>query len=291
MKIDGTTKSYGIIGWPVKHSLSPRFQNAFLKRAGINGVYLPFAVAPDLLEAGLQGLWALGVEGFNVTVPHKEQVFRMVDVEVDAGLIGAVNTVRRSDNGWLATNTDWRGFAAVVEGLGHPVAGATALLFGAGGTARAVVHALASLGISRLLICNRNPERQAGLVAFAQENYPDMICEALPWQQADVSRGCSEAQLLVNCTSIGLEEGVPFPFELGGDGIAVDAVYRPDGITAFTTAAGISREVVDGLPMLIAQGAASFAWWHDCALPDCRQALSDIESSLGRQPMALPGWG
>ena len=110
-------------------------------------------------------------------------------------------------------------------------------LFRPGGTARAVLHALASLGFSRVQICNRNPERQAGLVEFGRATYPSLVCEALPWTQDAVSTAAPEAALLINCTSIGLEDGVEFPFALSGAGMAIDAVYRPDGSTAFTRAA------------------------------------------------------
>ena len=192
MKIDGMTTTYGIIGWPVKHSLSPLFQTRFLDQNSINAVYLPFAVPPELLSQAVEGLWALGVQGFNVTVPHKERIFQMVEADDDACRIGAVNTVRRGKNGWQATNTDWRGFKAVIEGLG----------------------------------------------------------------------------------------------------IAIDAVYRPDGKTAFSEAThDAGRLCVDGLPMLIAQGAAAFTWWHGCDIPNCNQTLIQMQTSLGRKITGLPGWG
>jgi len=291
MKIDGTTKTYGIIGWPVKHSLSPVFQSEFLQQGQINAAYLPFAVAPDLLKAGMDGLWALGVEGFNVTVPHKESVFQMVSADADARMIGAVNTVKRAETGWVATNTDWRGFSAVVDGLGFNTAGKSALLFGAGGTARAVLHALAKMDLECVYVCNRNPDRLAGFISFAEATYTDLKCRAVNWQQEEVSAACQKSELLVNTTSIGLQDGQAFPFDVSaGQGVAIDAVYKPDGRTAFALAASVSRYTVDGLPMLIAQGAEAFAWWHDCSRPDCFEALNGIEQLLGRESLQLPGW-
>jgi len=291
MKIDGTTKSYGIIGWPVKHSLSPRFQMRFLHDAHRNAVYLPFAVAPELLAQAMDGLWALGVQGFNVTVPHKESVFQMVDADVDARLIGAVNTVRRGVGGWQATNTDWLGFKAVIEGLKVDVEGKSVLLFGAGGTARAVLRALADVHPGQVNICNRNPERLTTLLTSAQTAFPDLNCQPLLWQQDPVSKASAEACLLINTTTIGLQSGQNFPFILNGSGAAIDAVYQPDGYTAFVRSASHSgRLCVDGLPMLIAQGAASFAWWHGCDTPDCNRTLRYMQQCLGRRQIALPGW-
>jgi len=291
MNINGSTKTYGIIGWPVEHSLSPLFQSRFIQSNHMNAVYVPFSVAPELLTQAMQGLWALGVEGFNVTVPHKESVFKMVEADTDARKIGAVNSVRRSADGWHATNTDWRGFKSVVDASGLDMLGEEVLLFGAGGTSRAILHALNALKIGKVHICNRNPDRLAGLIRFAKEAYPTLHCQPLDWQQSEVSRTCSGARLLINSTSIGLKADQEFPFTLSGDGIAIDVVYRPDGKTAFVEAARlVGRASVDGLPMLIAQGAAAFAWWHDCDTPDVTQALHQMHLSLGREPMILSGW-
>lgn len=291
MNIDATTKSYGIIGWPVKHSLSPRFQMRFLHDAHCNAVYLPFAVAPEMLAPAMDGLWALGVQGFNVTVPHKESVFQMVDADADANLIGAVNTVRRGERGWQATNTDWLGFKAVIEGLKVDLEGRQVLLFGAGGTARAVLRALAELHPGQIHICNRNPERLAALLTSAQASYPDLNCQPLLWRQDHVSRASADACLLINTTTIGLKQDQDFPFILRGSGSAIDAVYQPDGGTAFVRSATDSgRLCVDGLPMLIAQGAASFAWWHHCDSPDCSRTLRYMQQHLGRQYVELQGW-
>jgi len=284
-------KTYGIIGWPVEHSLSPIFQTRFLESHDINAVYLPFAVAPELLTQTMQKLWDSNVQGFNVTVPHKELIVSMLEADTDAKRIGAVNTVRRGAKGWEASNTDWRGFKAVVEGLNVDMQGKRALLFGAGGTSRAVLHALNALKLSKVIICNRNPDRLAKLIAFTEKTYPDLSCEALAWQQDDVSAACQRASLLINTTSIGLKAEQSFPFMLSGQGIALDAVYRPDGNTAFVTAAALAgRTGVDGLPMLVAQGAASFAWWHDCDAPNVAQALQYMQRYLGREIVALPGW-
>jgi len=291
MNINGASKIYGIIGWPVQHSLSPAFQCRFIQNKDINAVYVPFAVAPELLVTAMHGLQALGVAGFNVTVPHKESLFELVEADADAKKIGAVNTVRRSADGWQASNTDWRGFKAVVEGLAIGVSGKQALLFGAGGTARAVLHALAALKLDKVIICNRNPDRLDSFIDWARENYPALHIEPLDWQQREVSLACQQSALLINSTSIGLKPDQAFPFVLSGDGMAMDAVYRPDGKTAFVEAASqAGRLSVDGLPMLIAQGAIAFAWWHDCDIPDFSQALHQMQLDLGRREMLLPGW-
>ncbi|MDX8407316.1 MAG: shikimate dehydrogenase, partial [Mariprofundaceae bacterium] len=182
------------------------FQSLFLQQRGLDAAYLPFGVKPEFLQQAMDGLWALGVEGFNVTVPHKEAVFNRVDCDDDARLIGAVNTVRRAGDGWQATNTDWLGFQAVIDGLDVQLQKRKALLFGAGGTARAILHALSFKGLDTLYVCNRNPERLQSLISFDERNYPSFHCQAVAWQQDNVTQACADAALLINATSIGLNK-------------------------------------------------------------------------------------
>jgi len=152
-------------------------------------------------------------------------------------------------------------------------------------------RALVAVGLVTFYVCNRNPDRLAGFITFAQNNYPSIHCEAVSWEQDAVTPACADATLLINTTTIGLTDDQGFPFSLSGSGAAIDAVCKPDGDTAFCRAAAVSRSaVVDGLPMLIAQGAESFAWWHGCERPDCSVSLRNIESSLARVKTNLPAW-
>ncbi len=282
MAISGATKVYGIIGHPVAHSLSPLFQAEFFRQFAIDGVYVPFAVEPARLDLALDGLSAIGVEGFNVTVPHKEAVHVHLGGDADAVAIGAVNTVRRADGGWEATNTDWRGFTGVLEGLGIDAGAGEALVFGAGGTARAAIHALALAGTPLIHLCNRSQDRLEALLTHAQEKYPGTRFTSVAWEQSAVTAVAAACPVAINTTSIGLDENPgPFPFQLVGEGVAIDAVYARDAATPFGAAAG-ERLAVDGLPMLVAQGAESFAFWFPGHTPDRLSALRWLERRLGR---------
>lgn len=282
MQINGATKVYGIIGHPVAHSLSPLFQGEFFRQFSIDGVYVPFPVEPARLEAALEGLSAVGVAGFNVTVPHKEAVYAHLSGDADACAIGAVNTVRRTEAGWAATNTDWLGFSGVLMGLGIDAGKSAALVFGAGGTARAAVHALAKAGAASVYLCNRSPERLAALLEHARAQYPATRMEAVAWEQEAVSAASASCTIAINTTSIGLGgDTAPFPFILQGEGVAIDAVYAPHGHTPFMAAAS-GRIAVDGLPMLVAQGAESFAFWYPEHTPDRLSALRWLERHLER---------
>jgi len=291
VEISGKTKIYGIIGCPVEHSLSPVFQAYFAEKHDINAVYVPYHVKAGGVPHALTGLAAAGVQGLNITVPYKEEVLAYVQADAAVGCIGAANTLTWHD-AWYASNTDWQGVAAVLQGMGlETQQGVKLLLFGAGGTARAVLHAAQHLGITKIMICNRSEERLNKLLEHAAVQYPDLQCEAVAWQQDAVLKASDEAVIVVNTTSIGLADDQSFPFELAGQGWAMDAVYKPSGITAFTQVANAcDRQVVDGLPMLIAQGVKSFEGWHPDVTTDMLDALIWMENKLGRKRIRLPSW-
>jgi len=273
----------------VAHSLSPLFQEYFARQAGIEAVYAPFHVPKKKLETAVAGLLALGVDGFNVTVPFKEDILPLVSPDAEALAIGAANTVKRQGETWSATNTDWRGMVAVIESAKLDVT--TALILGAGGTARAVLHALVQSDARKVFISNRGRPRLESLLSHASSLYPQLELIDTPWQAANVKDVAATSQLIINTTSIGLSSDVcEFPFRFAGAGLAIDAVYRPDGRTLFVEAATRSGlKAMDGLPLLVAQGAASFYYWHGVS-PDRLSALRWLEDKLGREPLPMPGW-
>jgi len=289
MNISGSTQVYGIVGYPVTHSLSPLFQSFFIQNAQINACYVPFSVASDDLGAALQGLLCAGVRGLNITVPHKATAFSLAACDAEAMQIGAINTLKNDGQTWLGCNTDHVGIQLALLGLQADVS--SALVFGAGGTTRAVIHALAKMGTQQLYLCNRTRSRAEELQQHAANHYPELHCSVIPWQNEAVQDTVAHTTLCLNSSSIGLHADDLFPFKLKGSGVAMDAVYRPDGDTAFLRQARATRSVCsDGLPMLIAQGAASFAWWHDCPPPDGNTCLTWLAAQLPRTAQPLPGW-
>ncbi|MDQ6968657.1 MAG: shikimate dehydrogenase [Mariprofundaceae bacterium] len=292
MEITGKTNIYGIIGCPIQHSLSPVFQAYFAQQHNMDVVYVPYHVEEQHLKSAIDGLAALGVQGVNVTVPYKEAVLPYVQADEDVQCIGAANTLKLvAGEGWQASNTDWQGVASVFTGTGLALKGEQILLFGAGGTARAVLHAAYKQGVSSVAICNRSPERVARLLEHAMHHYPSMDCYATAWEQDEVAVMCNKSPMVINTTSIGLAASDRFPFQITGHGWLMDAVYKPSGQTAFTQAASLSeRSMTDGLPMLVAQGAKSFANWHPQHTPDILETLIWMEAKLKRSAMVFPGW-
>ena len=253
--ISGATRVAGIIGWPVAHSLSPAMHNAAFTALGLDWVYVAYPVAPQRLAGAVQGLADAGVAGLNVTIPHKQAVIACCSaVSPAVAAIGAANTLIADGNGgWRADNTDAPGFLrAVDEAAPIEVGGRRVLIIGAGGAARAVAFALRGRG-AEILVANRTPARAAELgtpVAFT----PGALDEA-----------AAASVMVVNGTSLGLHgDAVPveLPLDVLGPGhVVVDVVYRPGGTPWLDAAAARGARVVDGLGMLLHQGAAAFAEW------------------------------
>lgn len=253
--ISGRTRVAGIIGWPVSHSLSPAMHNAAFGALGLDWRYVAFPVDPARVGDALRGLAAAGVAGLNVTIPHKRAVLdgcSAVSPAVEA--IGAANTlVPDGAGGWTADNTDAPGFMrALDEAAPLALDGRTALLVGAGGAARAVAFALRARG-ARVRVANRTAATAAALG------------DPVGFTPAALAEACRDAALVVNCTSLGLHgDDVPpeLPLDALGPGhVVADVVYRPGGTPWLHAVAARGARTVDGLGMLLHQGAAAFALW------------------------------
>ncbi len=239
----------GVLGWPVGHSRSPVMHNAAYEALGLDWRYLPLPIAPERFEETVRALPGSGYRGVNVTVPHKLAALQLADEATAAATaIGAANSLSLEGGSIAADNTDAGGFT---DALGAPPA--TALVLGAGGSARAVAWALREAGTA-VAVAGRTPERVQALAG-------DLEVEPLERPKA--------AELIVNCTTVGLDPAVTVPEavealglgEIDPPPVAFELVYG-EGTTPFArwAAAGGSR-VIDGLEMLVMQGARSFTAW------------------------------
>ncbi len=255
--ITGKTALLGLLGWPVKHSLSPRLHNYWLAQSGIDAVYLPLPIAPEALATVLLALPKMGFVGVNATIPHKEALCSLVGtLDSVASRIGAVNTVAFTMNGSIGSNTDAFGFAESVRQSGHDLAKGAALVLGAGGAARAVLAALQDSGCPEITLTNRTAERA---IALAQ-HFPGV--KTVPWETWPAA--LAETCLLINTTSRGLNGQDDFTVDLTvmpADAAVCDLVYRPlqTGLLRAAEAAGLRP--IDGLGMLLYQAQASFHTW------------------------------
>jgi len=253
----GTTRLVGLIGQPVAQSLSPRIQNAAFEACGLDWAYVPLPVAGERLETAVSGLVALGFAGANVTIPHKTRVVAYCDqVDEFAMRAGSVNTLLVRAGRVGGSSTDGAAVSGAVE-----VDGARALVLGAGGAAQAVATALLDAGAAELVLAARNPESARALSARLRSLFPDAVLQTSErWPPAE------GAELVVNCTPVRDELLIePSPQQS-----VVDLAYRPDGRpTALVEAARAAgcQHVVDGLEILVRQGALSFERWTGVRAP------------------------
>jgi len=258
--LTGRTKVAGVWGHPVGHSRSPAMQNAALAALGLDWVYVPFDVAPGDAAAALSGLRALGMVGVNVTVPLKEAVLPLLDeVDEDARWIGSVNTVHNLDGVLRGYSTDGAGFLRSLEAAGQPTRGRRVLLLGAGGSARAVAFALASRGC-RCLIANRTEARAVSLARAVNARHPE-AATAIGW-----GASAGDPDLIVNTTTLGMhpnEDASPAlpPDTFAAKPFVYDLVYAPARTRLLAAAAAAGCGTMNGVKMLVWQGALSLALW------------------------------
>ena len=251
------TRLAAVLGFPVRHSLSPAMHNAAFRELGLDWIYLVFEVAPDSVDAAFAGARALGFGGLSVTIPHKAAALAAVDEATAAArAIGAVNTiVPRDDGSLLGDNTDGAGFLASLGDEGFDPDGRVCAVVGGGGAARAVVYALASAGATEVVVVNRTPERAESAAALAG-------AAGRVGLAADLDR----VDLVVNATPLGLAGTGPeaFPFDpglLGAGQLLVDLVPNPAVTPLMRAAQNLGARVAGGLGMLVHQGALAFELW------------------------------
>lgn len=261
MIISGKARLAGVMGWPVGHSRSPRLHGFWLERYGIDGAYVPLAVAPDRAAEAIRALPALGFRGCNVTVPHKEVAAATVDhLEASARRAGAVNTIVVRDDGSLeGRNTDGFGFLENLR-AGAPGWSATAgpaVVLGAGGAARAVVAALVDAGAPEVRLINRTRARAEALAGDIGAGV-----RVLDWESRNTA--LADAALVVNTTTQGMHGQPGLDLSLDGlppAAVVTDIVYTPLLTPLLAAAQTRGNRVVDGLGMLLHQARPGFAAW------------------------------
>lgn len=266
MDITGKTRVLGIIGWPVAHSLSPLMQNAALEAMGLDWIYVPFAVREEELARAVAGLRALGVAGFNVTIPHKTAIIPLLDrIAPEARLMGAVNTVKREGDELVGHNTDGPGFIrSLAEDLGFDPAGRRVLVLGAGGAARAAVASLAQAGAGTVVIANRNVSRGEELVEAFRSAFGGTQFAVMPLDMPLINGKAQNFDLLVNTTSVGMGETSFEGLDVSRMDPAAnvyDMVYSPWETPLLAEASRAGRRCANGIGMLVAQGECALAIW------------------------------
>jgi len=261
--IDAKTKVIGLIGHPVEHSFSPITHNAAFKDKGLNYVYVAFDVLPENLKYVIDGAKALGIVGFNVTIPHKIEIMKYLDeVDRDAQLIGAVNTIKIEDGRAIGYNTDGIGARIALEEEIGKVKDKNIVIYGAGGAARAVAFELAK--DNNLVIANRTVEKAEALAKEIAEKLNKKFGEEVKFAGLDVN--LEGVDIIINATPIGMHPNVDVePIvkaeNMSKDMVVMDLIYNPLETVLLKEAKKANAKAINGLGMLIYQGAVAFKIW------------------------------
>jgi shikimate dehydrogenase len=279
--ITGQTRVAGVIGDPVRHSLSPTIHNAAFAAAGLDWAFLAFEVPRGEASVAIAGMRALGIDGLSVTMPHKADAAAAVDeLSPAAQALGVVNTIVRRGTVLVGENTDGEGFLnALHVDEGVDIAGMRCLVVGAGGAARSVVRALGEAGAGEIIVAARRPDAAAEVAALASVARPGAVDEA------------DTADLIVNATPVGMDDVVeldaptlPVPADrLGSGQLVVDLVYHPLLTPLVREARARGAVAVNGLGMLVHQAAIAFRLWTGEDAPlDAMSAA--VLAELARRP-------
>lgn len=266
-------KKAGVIGHPIAHSKSPLIHGFWLKQYSVDGEYNTYDIAPDVLKENIQSLIKQGLCGFNVTLPHKQNIIPFCDhISDEASAIGAVNTITISEKGELhGHNTDAYGFAQNLVETCPDITWTdlNAMVIGAGGAARAVVYALRQKGVKKISICNRTYQSARDLADLYDAT-------AIEW--GDLNRSLNDATLLVNTTSLGMIGQPELEIDLShihSAAIVYDIVYNPLYTSLLQQAQKKNLKIVTGIGMLLHQARPGFKAWFG-HFPDVTKDLEEL---------------
>lgn len=274
-------KAACVIGWPVEHSRSPLIHGYWIEKYGLNAEYRREAVPPDQFEAFVRGLGARGYAGANVTIPNKEAARALSKADDRADKVGASNTLWLDGSALRSTNTDVEGF---INNLDASVSGwnrglETAVVMGAGGTARAVVYGLSERDVKRIHVVNRTLDRAVAL----REEFGKRI-NPLRWEELGGLLG--GAGLLVNTTSLGMTGKPPLTVNLArlpASAVVADVVYAPLETALLAAARARGLRTVDGLGMLLHQAVRGFELWFGVRPEVTPELRALVEADLRRE--------
>ncbi len=271
-----------VIGDPVLHSKSPLIQNTMIAALGLEYDYICQPVKREELSAWLERVRTEGWAGFNATMPHKEALVPFMDeLDEDAKLYGAVNTVCYRNGKLCGFNTDGGGFARALTMCNIPIKGTKFTLLGAGGAAKAVALKLAQQGAARVTVCNRTVEKAAALAAYAPE-----VMAVTGFSSEELSAACAGCDVLINCTNLGMAGSPEFDTLAFVDALpkgapVCDLIYHPLKTALLARAEAQGHPIMNGLPLLIHQAILALEHFTQTKI-DAAAMLPLVEAALAQ---------
>ncbi len=277
MNINSSTKLLGIIGYPIKHSLSPALHTLLSKKYELNFVYLAFEVLPENFKFIKDAILTLNIYGLNVTIPYKEKIISYLDdVDKEVKYIGAVNTVVNRNNKLIGYNTDVYGIIKSLEGV--DIENEEAVVIGCGGVSKAIIFAFEELGVKKVYIYDIDINK----MRMMKEKFNNFVVLI---KQNDIDNVISNVKIVVNATPLGMKEGDAAPFNLQKirkEHIVYDVVYnRETELVKFAKSIGCEK-VIDGVPMFVYQAEQSFFLWTGVK-PDTNFMFKIVKKLLSRK--------
>lgn len=276
-------KLFGVMGDPIAHSMSPVMHNDLFDHYRIDAAYVPFHVSKGNLEAAVNGLRAIRVAGFNVTVPYKTEIMDLLD-EIDplAKAIGAVNTVVNKEGKLVGYNTDGRGFVRGLKEQLSTLADKKVLMIGAGGAAKAIYFSMAEAGVQKIALYNRTPAKAEEL----RNSCPFQV-ETEVFDKEQAEEQLADYDLLIQTTSIGMapniDESPLLLKEVKSGSLASDIIYNPLETKFLREASSAGARIQNGIEMFVYQGALAFEIWTGI-FPDTVRMKENVLKQLGGYP-------
>lgn len=266
-RVKGTTSVFTVIGCPVKHSFSPVIHNTMSLVTGRDFIYTAMEVQSDCVQGAIKGAYCLGIKGINVTVPHKVAVMDLLcDIDKKARVIGAVNTLKYTEDGYVGYNTDVIGAGYAIKNKGYEIKDKTVLLIGAGGAANACAVTACDEGCKKLIIANRTEDKAKRLAKNISAFYD---CEIETVSMKDLN-SVDSCELIINATTVGFGDKAGLSpiedksfYKAKGVEFVFDAIYTPWETQLLKDAGEQGVETLNGFSMLIYQAVAAEEIWFD----------------------------
>ena len=271
--ITGSTRLISLLGNPVKHSQSPYMHNLSFESLKLDYVYMAFEIEEGRIEKGIEAMRTLNAKGFNITMPYKEEAMKFLDeIDEEAKIIGSVNTVLNNNGKLVGYNTDGKGFIKALDEKQVKFRGEKTVILGSGGAAKAIAIQLAIDSAKEIVIANKTLEKAERIVNIIKNHIPEVKVSSIKLDEKILKKELKDAKILINTTPIGMKETMRKSLikdikTLHNSLFVADIIYYPSKTELLSQAEEMGCKIMNGLNMLVYQGALAFNIWTGRNMP------------------------